>query len=192
MASPTTDTGAAPPRGVVFRYEGYDVDPGARRLTCRYSLDGRAFAEVVTFPTGDRWDDPAVDAAARWVFLLAGVSYYKTAAPPVVELPTTPLRTAERDFLRDVYVDGLGEFAYRNGLDLSDLRIEAADLRSRGPGRRQPGRRAGRRQATARPLRRRHRLDRDRRARASPRRRCHCSSCPGPATGSPPSSDPPR
>jgi UDP-N-acetyl-alpha-D-muramoyl-L-alanyl-L-glutamate epimerase len=128
MVSPTSDPGAAPPRGAAFRYEGYDVDPGTRRLTCRYSLDGRAFAEVVTFSTGDRWDDPAVDAAARWVFLLAGVSYYKTAAPPVVELPSTPLRPAERAFLRDVYLDGLGEFAYRNGLDLSDLRIEAADL----------------------------------------------------------------
>jgi UDP-N-acetyl-alpha-D-muramoyl-L-alanyl-L-glutamate epimerase len=128
MVSPTSDTGAAPPRGAVFRYEGYDVHPGAGRLTCRYSLDGRAFAEVVTFPTGDRWGDPAVDAAARWVFLLAGVSYYKTAAPPVVELPATPLRPGERAFLRDVYLDGLGEFAYRNGLDLSDLRIEAAGL----------------------------------------------------------------
>ena len=32
------------------------------------------------------------------------------------------------------YLDGLGEFAYRNGLDLSDLRIEAADARPRRPG----------------------------------------------------------
>ena len=109
MVSPTSHPGAAPPRGAAFRYEGYDVDPGTRRLTCRYSLDGRAFAEVVTLPTGDRWDDPAVDAAARWAFLLAGVSYYKTAAPPVVELPSTPLRPSERDFLRDVYLDGMGE-----------------------------------------------------------------------------------
>ena len=138
MTSSTASPGA-PARGVAFRYEGYDLDPTAGRLTCRYSLDGRGFAEVVTFPghaggDTDRWDDPAVDAAARWVFLLAGVSYYKTAAPPVVELPTTPLRTAERDFLRDVYLDGLGEFAYRNGLDLSDLRIEAPGIADGGPG----------------------------------------------------------
>ncbi len=138
MTSSTASPGA-PDRGVAFRYEGYDLEPAAGRLTCRYSLDGRAFAEVVTFPghTGgdtDRWDDPAVDAAARWVFLLAGVSYYKTAAPPVVELPTTALRTAERDFLRDVYLDGLGEFAYRNGLDLSDLHIEAPGIADGGPG----------------------------------------------------------
>lgn len=133
----TSTTTAAPPRGACFRYEGYDLDPAAGRLTCRYSLDGRRFAEVVTFPglaAGDgdgreeRWHGAAVDAAARWVFLLAGVSYYKTAAPPVVELPATPLRAAERDFLRDVYVDGLGEFAYRNGLDLTGLRFEAPEL----------------------------------------------------------------
>ena len=135
----TTAAPGTPARGAAFRYEGYNLDPGASRLTCRYSLDGRDFAEVVTFPghagaDRGRWDDPAVDAAARWVFLLAGVSYYKTAAPPVIELPTTPLRASERDFLRDVYLDGLGEFAYRNGLDLSDLRIEAPDIVDDGPG----------------------------------------------------------
>lgn len=131
MTPPTAEPATASRRGRAFRYEGYDLDPAAGRLTCRYSLDGRDFAEVVTFPDhagAARWDDPAVDAAARWVFLLAGVSYYKTAAPPVVGLPSTPLRAAERDFLRDVYLDGLGEFAYRNGLDLSDLRIDAVEI----------------------------------------------------------------
>ena len=48
-------TSADPPpadgrRGRTFRYEGYEIDPAAGRLTCRYSLDGRDFAEVVTFP----------------------------------------------------------------------------------------------------------------------------------------------
>ena len=124
----STSQPAAPRRGRAFRYEGYDVEPDATRLTCRYSLDGRAFAERVTFPGGGRWDDPALTEAARWVFLLAGVSYYKTAAPPLVELPGTPLRPGERDLLRAVYPDGLGEFAYRNGLDLAGLRIGAPAL----------------------------------------------------------------
>jgi hypothetical protein len=126
--SSTTPDAAAPARGAVFRYEGYDVEPDADRLTCRYSLDGRDFVERVTFPAGGRWDDPALDQAARWVFLLAGVSYYKTAAPPVVALPATPLRPAEHAFLRSFYLDGLGEFAYRNGIDLGDLRIDAPGL----------------------------------------------------------------
>jgi hypothetical protein len=111
-----------------FRYDGFDVDPEAGTLTCRYSLGERSFAERFAFPGGTGWDGPASREAARWVFLLAGVSYYKTAAPPVVELPGTPLRPGEVEFLRSFYVDGLGEFAYRNGLDLSDLRIEAPDL----------------------------------------------------------------
>lgn len=127
---PTPD--AAPPRrGQVFRYDGYDTDPTAAVLTCHYSLDDRVFTERVAFPGlagGERWDHDAVDQAARWVFLLAGVSYYKTGAPPAVELPTTPLRPVEIDFLRSFYVDGLGEYAYRNELDLSDLRIGAPVL----------------------------------------------------------------
>jgi hypothetical protein len=111
-----------------FGYDGYDVDPAAGTLACRYSLGERRFAERFAFPGGTGWDRPSAAEAARWVFLLAGVSYYKTAAPPVLELPDTPLRPGEVEFLRSFYVDGLGEFAYRNGLDLSGLRIEAPAL----------------------------------------------------------------
>jgi hypothetical protein len=111
-----------------FRCDGYDVDPATGTLACRYSLGEHRFTERFAFPGGSGWDEPAATEAARWVFLLAGVSYYKTAAPPAVELPDTPLRPGEVEFLRSFYVDGLGEFAYRNGLDLSGLRIEAPAL----------------------------------------------------------------
>ena len=60
-------------------------------------------------------------AAARLVFLLAGVSYYKTAAPPVIDLGGTALTETELAFLREFYLQGLGEFAYRNALDLSGI-----------------------------------------------------------------------
>jgi hypothetical protein len=69
-----------------------------------------------------------VAQAARLVFLLAGVSYFKTAAPPVIDLGDTAVTAAERRFLRSFYLDGLGEFAFRNGLDLSGLRIEGPEL----------------------------------------------------------------
>jgi hypothetical protein len=51
------------------------------------------------------------------------VSYYKTTAAPVIDLGETAVTSAERDFLRSFYLDGLGEFAFRNGLDLSGLEI---------------------------------------------------------------------
>jgi len=112
-------------RGRVFRYEGWAADAERGILTCRYSVDGREFAERVRLVPGPRWDTDAAQAAARLVFLLAGVSYYKTAAPPVIDLGPTALTEAELAFLRDFYLQGLGEFAYRNNLDLSGLRIEA-------------------------------------------------------------------
>jgi hypothetical protein len=109
--------------GQSFRYEGFDLDPGQGLLTCRYSLGGRDFAERISFdPDGD-WESPGVGQAARLICLLAGVSYYKTAAPPVVDLGEVPVTPAELEFLRTFYLDGLGEFGYRNDLDLSALRL---------------------------------------------------------------------
>ena len=86
MSAPGVVDGVTPARGRVFRYEGFATDPERGLLTCRYSLDGRDFAERVSLTPGPRWDTPAARAAARLVFLLAGVSYYKTAAPPVIDL----------------------------------------------------------------------------------------------------------
>ena len=116
-------------RPQVFRYEGWTADAERGMLTCRYSLDGREFAERVALAPGQRWHTEAARAAARLVFLLAGVSYYKTAAPPVIDLGKTALTDAELAFLREFYLQGLGEFAYRNELDLSPLHIEAPRAR---------------------------------------------------------------
>ena len=106
-----------------YSYQGFDLDPSRGLLTCRYEAGGREFAERVGFDPGGRWDTPGVRAAARLVFLLAGVSYYKTTAAPVIDLGETAVTSTERDFLRSFYLDGLGEFAFRNGLDLSGLEI---------------------------------------------------------------------
>jgi UDP-N-acetyl-alpha-D-muramoyl-L-alanyl-L-glutamate epimerase len=109
--------------GPAFRYEGYRGDPSTGVLTCRYSLGDGKFAEKFHFGPGGRWESPAAAQAARLLFLLAGVSYYKTAAPDVIDLGETPVTEAERAFLRTFYLDGLGEFGYRNSLDLSGLRL---------------------------------------------------------------------
>jgi hypothetical protein len=115
-----------PASAEVFRYDGWEIDPGRHELCARYAVDGWRFEERITFPGGGDWDRPAVRAAARLVALLAGVSYYKTAAPPVIEVGGEGLTNAEERLLRAFHIDGLGEYAYRNGLDLTGLRIEAA------------------------------------------------------------------
>jgi len=116
------------PRGSVFRYRDHAIDAEHGVLTCRYELDGREFTERVTLPGhggSERWHTDAARAAARLVFLLSGVSYYKTAAPGVIDLGETALTAAEEAFLREFYLQGLGEFAHRNHLDLTALTLDA-------------------------------------------------------------------
>jgi len=125
MNSPDAFATDAPRRGQVFTYEGFATDAERGLLTCRYSLDGREFAERISLAPGPGWNSPAAQAAARLVYLLAGVSYYKTAAPPVINLGATKLTEREAAFLREFYLAGLGEYAYRNNLDLSDLTLNA-------------------------------------------------------------------
>jgi hypothetical protein len=67
------------------------------------------------------------------LFLLTGVSYYKAGAPPVVDLGATALTATELTWLREFYLEGLGEYGYRNQLDLSDLQIVAPTLVRDGP-----------------------------------------------------------
>jgi UDP-N-acetyl-alpha-D-muramoyl-L-alanyl-L-glutamate epimerase len=107
-----------------FRYLGFELRPERGLLSCRYGLGGYRFEESVTFPAGGHWDSQDVLEAARLVFLLAGVSYYKTAASSVIDLGQTPVTDRERAFLRSFYLDGLAEYAYRNNVDLSGLKIE--------------------------------------------------------------------
>jgi UDP-N-acetyl-alpha-D-muramoyl-L-alanyl-L-glutamate epimerase len=124
-------------RATCFTYLGFEVDATAGAVTCRYQLDDRTFTEVIRVlppgPDEPQWDGPGwhsaqVHEAARLVFLLAGVSYYKAGAPPRIDLGATAVTDLELQLLRSFYLDGLGEFAYRNGLDLSGLRIDAQPL----------------------------------------------------------------
>ncbi len=109
-----------------FRYDGFEIDAERGRLTGHYSIDSWQFQEVITVTSAGDWSRPAVLAAARWLYLLAGVSYYKAAAPPVIDFGALALTDTEREVLRLYYVEGLGEYAYRNGLDLRGLELRAA------------------------------------------------------------------
>jgi hypothetical protein len=106
-----------------FRYDGYTVDPSRGEVRCTYSTGGHAFTERYVFEPGGNWDDPAVGAAVRILFLMAGVSYYKTTAAHVIDLGDTASSAEERAFLAQYYRHGLAEFAYRNGIDLGELSV---------------------------------------------------------------------
>lgn len=132
-----TDSKTFNPHSVTaFAYVSYDFDATSGLLRCVYRLDDELFEERIRFlhDTADAAltplrgvDDAATNAACRLVWLLAGVSYYKAAAPPIIEVPDPGLTPAERQLLQAVYTDGLGEFAFENDLDLSGIVWKAAE-----------------------------------------------------------------
>ncbi len=105
-----------------FQYLGFDLAAATQTLTCTYALDELQFTERIVFPW---WSGPTTEqglAAARLVFLLAGVSYYKAAAPELIDLGEHSISSAELDLLKAFYTEGLREFeATQPSHDLVDL-----------------------------------------------------------------------
>jgi hypothetical protein len=109
-----------PRQAWLFRFVGCDYVDGVARL--RYAFDhGPELVEQIEFP-----DAPALpperklafDAALRLLHLIAGVSYYKAGVPGDIIVEGTPLDVAAAEFLDEIYLHGLAEFAYQNKLDL--------------------------------------------------------------------------
>ncbi|MGY1520719.1 UDP-N-acetyl-alpha-D-muramoyl-L-alanyl-L-glutamate epimerase [Luteimonas sp. A482] len=100
---------------------GFDAASGVAQLVYAFD-DGPELVETVTVPGAPFELDGARAAAAeralQLLHLVAGVSYYKAAVPPEIRIESYAIDAATAGLLEDVYVHGLGEFAYRNGLDL--------------------------------------------------------------------------
>ena len=109
-------------RAETFRYVGLEVDDDA--LRGHYELDGRHFVEAVSFEGTGPLRRPALVAVAELWYLLAGLSYYKAGAARHVDLGDTPTGPNTRALLDAALREGLGEFAYRNNLNLDDVVVE--------------------------------------------------------------------
>ena len=100
---------------------GFDAATGVAQLVYAFD-DGPDLVETVTVPgapfalDGDRAQ--AVERALRLLHLIAGVSYYKAAVPKDILIESYAIDAATAALLTEVYESGLGEFAYRNGLQL--------------------------------------------------------------------------
>lgn len=107
----------------------YQSETGTLRLHYGFK-DGPGFVETIHFPSPRRDLDAnetlALDKAFRLIFLLAGVSYYKAYVPERLVCLAFPLSSSLAAFCQDVYVGGLGEFAFCNKIRL-DFRF-VADL----------------------------------------------------------------
>lgn len=106
-----------------FRFVRTTLDEASGRVALVYAFDdGPELVETLEIPGAPFVLDPprraAVDRALRLLHLLAGVSYYKAALPPQLVVEGAQPDAALAALATAVYEDGLGEFAYRNGLTL--------------------------------------------------------------------------
>ena len=99
----------------------FDAESGVARLVYAFD-DGPELTETVTIPGApfalDATRAQAVEHAVRLLHLITGVSYYKAAVPNEIRIDGYAIDAATAVLMEQVYVHGLGEFAYRNGLSL--------------------------------------------------------------------------
>src|SRR4249919_1349364 len=100
---------------------GFDPATGIARLVYAYD-DGPELLETITVP-GAPFDlagarEEAARSALRLLHLIAGVSYYKAVVPERILIDGYTIDADAAALLELIYLNGLGEFAYRNGLDL--------------------------------------------------------------------------
>ncbi|TAN05755.1 MAG: endonuclease domain-containing protein [Rhodanobacteraceae bacterium] len=111
---------ADPRRARVFRFVRCTCVRGDAELV--YAFDGGPeLIERIHFPAAPALPAArrlAFNAALRWLHLVAGISYFKAGIPPCIEVEPGALDGATADLLDDLYLNGLGEFAYRNGVEL--------------------------------------------------------------------------
>ncbi|MEO5812505.1 MAG: UDP-N-acetyl-alpha-D-muramoyl-L-alanyl-L-glutamate epimerase [Rhodanobacter sp.] len=106
----------------VFRFVRCSYADGQAELVYAFD-DGAELIERIHFPQAPALAPEraiAFNAALKLLHLIAGVSYYKAGVPPTIEITSGLLDDATADLLDALYLHGLAEFAYRNGLDLRE------------------------------------------------------------------------
>ncbi len=106
-----------------FRFVRCGFDPASGVASLVYAFDqGPELVETITVPGApfqlDGARAEAAERALRLLHLFAGVSYYKAAVPAQVAIDSYQIDAATAALVEDLYLHGLGEFAYRNGLNL--------------------------------------------------------------------------
>jgi hypothetical protein len=114
------------PRSVnTFRFVSWNFDEETGTASFFYALDnGSEFIETFQFqPSSFNLDAKrrqALKTCLQNLFLVTGISYYKTAVPPVIIIDNFDIPKETAVFMENLYVNGLGEFAFRNELNLCD------------------------------------------------------------------------
>jgi len=106
-----------------FEFSSYEYDGCVLKLN--YRVDDFYFTEEINFNPNNKVlrelnsdEKSALDLSFAYLHLVAGISYYKTLLPENIVINTVTLNKEQSDFFYQIYFNGLGEFAFKNDLDL--------------------------------------------------------------------------
>ena len=102
-----------------FVFENYHFLSEEKKIVLRYSFDSEVFFEeefVLDFDVVKEYSKEALEAALFGLWVMAGVSYFKAALPREIRFKKGGLDEYQKAFFEKVYLHGLGEFFYTNGI----------------------------------------------------------------------------
>ena len=107
----------------VFYYKQVNFSPETGVLSLSYATDnGYSFTETITFPEIPFALSPkkktVLDQIFHLLHIAVGISYYKALLPEKIMIEGDGLTPYEARFFEKFYLNGLGEFAIRNNLNL--------------------------------------------------------------------------
>lgn len=103
-----------------FIFDSYEFDIDQKILKLKYSFDNKLnFTEEILFPSKKKLNNNeilALNNVFRYLHIIAGISYYKLFLPENIKINTFELSKEEAKFFNYFYINGLGEFSYRNNI----------------------------------------------------------------------------
>jgi hypothetical protein len=105
-----------------FIFDYYEFDKEALVASFHYGFtDGAQYTETISFSRQGDYSEELLDRVLFLVFMLVGISYYKTFPTREVEIRSGSIDQWQADFLNHVYQEGLSQFAFENNLRREDL-----------------------------------------------------------------------
>lgn len=109
-----------------FRFVSYHYDVKNAEVRLNYAFDEAfQFCEKIKFHKAKTQltaeELSAVDTVLFFLHIACGISYYKAFVPQTMSIETGNLNHEQAEFFNEFYLKGLGEFSWRNNLNLNQM-----------------------------------------------------------------------
>ena len=121
-----------------FEFVGFEKNLEAGEFVFKYKLttskETFSFEETLTLPNTqfDKVPEELLNGILNSLLLILGISYWKLYCPKEIKL-NIPLTSQQAEFWNSVYINGLGEFFFRNKIDFSEFNLFSPSIENVEP-----------------------------------------------------------